>query len=301
MAAASSATFGISRRTLLASVAGSMVASTRARAASDRIAIIDWAVLETALAIGVVPIAATELIQFRKVVVEPAVPPTVADLGLRGAPNYELLQILRPDLILISNFYEANRIQFGRIAPVESFPIHQAGASPYQLATDAIAALGELSRRRDAARQYVAETEAELQRAHQVLSATPIRRAFVIVLGDARHLQAFGSDSLFGDVIGRLGITNAWTQGTRYSAAAPVGIEALAAAPDAAVIIVSPLPPDFERTRASNAMWQALPAVRQRKVVVIPAVNHFGGLPSARRFARLLATGVQSLERSRHE
>lgn len=292
---------GISRRALLAGAASAMIASPPAHAASKRIAIIDWALLETALAIGIEPIAATELIQFRKIVVEPAVPPGVADLGLRGALNYELLSILRPDLILISNFYEPQRPQLERIATVASFPVYQAGASPYRLAVEATLSLGDLSDRRDAAKQYIVDTEAELQRAREVLSATSIRRAFVIVLGDARHLQAFGVDSMFGDVMDRLGIANAWTQGTRYSAAAPVGLEALATAPDAAVVIVSPLPPEFQRTQSSNALWQALPAVRRRKVVIIPAVNHFGGLPSARRFARLFARAVHGLERKLHE
>lgn len=294
------ATFGISRRALLTG-AGAVIASPLAHAASKRIAIIDWAVLETALALGILPIAGTELIQCRKVIVEPAVPPGVADLGLRGSPNYELLQILRPDLILISNFYEGKRSQFERIATVKSLPVYQPGTSPYRLAVEAALSLGEIAGIQDAAKQYVADTDAELQRAREALSGSSIRRAFVIVIGDARHLQAFGADSMFGDVMDRLGITNAWTQATRYSAAAPLSLEALATVPDAAVIIVSPLPPEFQRTQASNALWQALPAVRRRRILIIPPVNHFGGLPSARRFARLLMAAVQDLERQIHE
>jgi iron complex transport system substrate-binding protein len=273
-----------------------MIENPLAHAASQRIAIIDWAVLETALELGILPIAGTELVQFRKVVVEPVVPPGVADLGLRGSPNYEFLQILRPDLILISNFYEAKRPQLERIATVASLPVYQPGASPYRLAVEATALLGDLSARADIAKQYIADTDAELRRAREVLAGASIRRAFVVVIGDARHLQAFGVDSMFGDVMGRLGIANAWIHGTRYSAAAPVGLETLAADPDAAVVIVAPVPSEFQRTQASNALWQALPAVRRRRVAIIPAVNHFGGLASARRFARLFAAAVHGLE-----
>ncbi|MCC7250271.1 ABC transporter substrate-binding protein [Hyphomicrobium sp.] len=278
-----------------------MAAGTLVHAGPRRVAIIDWAVLETVLALGLTPMAATELIQFRKIVVEPEVPAGVADLGLRGAPNYELLRILGPDIILISNFYEPKRRQFERIAAVHSLPVYQPSEPPYRLAVDAVSTLGELLGRHDAAQHYLAETEAELERLRQGLSSNAVRRAFVIMMGDTRHLQAFGHDSMFGEVMQRLGIANAWTHDTRYSAAAPVGVEALAQAPDAAIVIVSPLPPEFQRTQASNAIWQALPAVQRGQVAVIPSVNHFGGLPSARRFARLFEGAIRNMGRVRHE
>lgn len=277
-----------------------MAAGAWADAGPRRVAIIDWALLETALALGIVPVAATELIQFRKIVVEPEVPESVADLGLRGAPNYELLRILAPDLILISNFYEPKRRQLERIAPVRSLPVYQPGRPPYPFAVDAVSTLGDLLGRRDAASLYLAETEAELAHARQELADGAARSAYVIKMGDTRHLQAFGRDSIFGDVLDRLGVANAWPHDTRYGAAAPVGLEALAAAPDAALIVMAPLPPDFEHTRSANALWQALPAVRRRQVALIPPVNHFGGLPSARRFARLLLTAMRDLDRARH-
>ncbi len=65
-----------------------------------RFAAIDWAMLETALAIGAVPVAAAELRQYRQMQLEPALPDSVADLGLRGAPNLELLRMIEPNLIV---------------------------------------------------------------------------------------------------------------------------------------------------------------------------------------------------------
>lgn len=84
---------------------------------TPRIAAIDWAMLETSVALGVMPVAATELIQFRAYAVEPDIPETVADLGLRGAPNFELLQLTRPELILISPFYTRYTGRLEAIAP----------------------------------------------------------------------------------------------------------------------------------------------------------------------------------------
>lgn len=88
-------------------LAASAFAGTARAKQTPRIAAIDWAMLETSVALGVMPVAATELIQFRAGAVEPDIPESVADLGLRGAPNFELLQLTRPDLILISPFTRA--------------------------------------------------------------------------------------------------------------------------------------------------------------------------------------------------
>lgn len=276
----------ITRRFLLA--AGAALVATAAGAAEPRVAIIDWGLLEAALAIGAVPVAATELLQFRRIVIEPDVPAAVADLGLRGTPNYELLRLLAPGLILISGFYEYQRQSLERVAPVLALAVYEAGIPPYALAEASMLALGERLGRRAEAERYVAETRAAIEAHSRTLQAFAKRPAFVISLGDSRHFRAFGTDSMPGDVLTRLGIVNAWTDDTSYSAAAPVGIEALARVPEASVVVVAPLPPEVRRSLPDNALWNALPAVQEGRVAVLEPVNHFGGLPSARRFARLL-------------
>ena len=279
------------RRQVLALAATALLPPIAARAAATRVAAIDWGMLETLLALGVEPVAATELIQFRKIAVEPAVPQSVTDLGLRGAPNYELLRIIAPDLIVISNFYEYQRPMLERIAPVFAQTVYEAGLPPYALAEAATLALGEKLSRQVEAKRYVDETAAEIAKLRVALPAAsaPI---FVISLGDSRHFRAFGRDSMFGDVLMRLGLDNAWTDETSYSAAAPVGLEALARVPEASILIVSPLPADVGRSLPTNALWNALPAVRQNRVAVLEPINHFGCLPSARRFARLAAAAL---------
>lgn len=283
----------ISRRRLLALAGSIPFLPAGALAAEPKIAAIDWGLLETALAIGAVPAAAAELIQFREIAVEPAVPDGVADLGLRGSPNFELLRMMEPDLILISGFYEYQRPSLERIAPVLALPVYEAGRPPYPLAQQSTMALGERLGRTAEARTCVERTEQDLARAREALAPVSHRPFFVISLGDSRHFRAFGGDAMAGDVLGRLGLDNAWKDDTSYSAAAPVGIEALARVPQAYVVVVGPLPPDVRRGLAGNALWNALPAVREGRTVFLDPVNHFGALPSARRFASLLVEGVR--------
>lgn len=261
-------------------------------ALTARMAVIDWGLFETALALGVPPVAATELRQFRQIAVEPAVPDSVVDLGLRGAPNIELLRLLRPDFVLISGFYEYMRPGLERLAPVISLPVYEAGKPPYALAEFSTLAVGEKLGVKAAAEAYLEGTAHQLGELSQRLEPLTKYPVFAISLGNSRHFRAFGADSMFGDVLVRLGFRNAWTDKTSYSAAAPVGIEALAQMPDASIAVIGPLPTDVERTLAENALWNALPAVREGRVAVLNPINHFGALPSARRFARLFAEGL---------
>jgi len=280
---------GITRRGLLASALICGLAPGRSRAASPRFAVIDWGMLETSLAIGAAPAAATELVQFRKLVIEPDVSEATVDLGLRGSPNYELLRLVAPDLVVISNFYEYQRPALERIAPILSLPVYEAGKPPFPLAERAARELGRRLDRAESAAAYIEDTAAQIAAAREKLKPLAGRPVFVISLGDSRHFRAFGADSMVGDVLARLGLTNAWTDATSYSAAAPVGLEALVRQPDAAIVIVSPVPPEVSRTLAENALWNALPAVARGRVAILDPINHFGGLPSARRFARLLS------------
>jgi iron complex transport system substrate-binding protein len=285
----------LSRRKLLAFASALPFLPETSHAAEPTIATIDWGLLEAALAIGAGPVAATELLQFRKIAVEPAVPSTVADLGLRGSPSFELLRVIKPDLILISGFYEYQRPSLERIAQVLTLPVYEAGKPPYPLAQHSTLALGERLGRSTQARDYLEQTEHDLAHARSALAKVAHHPFFVISLGDSRHFRAFGADAMFGNVLTRLGLGNGWQEATNYSAAAPVGIEALVQAPEAFIVIVGPLPPGVSRGLDENALWNALPSVREGRVVFLDPINHFGTLPSARRFARLLAAGIESL------
>lgn len=283
----------ISRRTLLA-LAASMVAARGFAATSLRLAVVDWALLETCLAMGVVPAGASELRQYRRIVREPAAPSTIADLGLRGTTNFEMLRLVAPELIVISQFYEYQRPMLERVAPVLSLPSYEAGRPPYALLQASTRRLGAALGVPDAARQLVERVDEDLAMARRAVAGHAARPVFVVSLGDSRHVRAFGADSMFGDVLARLGLRNAWTDPTSYSAAAPVGMEALARVPDAGIVVIEPLPPDVGRALPRNALWNALPARRDGRVAILPAINHFGGLPSARRFARLFSAALQN-------
>jgi iron complex transport system substrate-binding protein len=105
---------------------------------------------------------------------------------------------------------------------------------------------------------------------------------------------------MFGDVLQRLGLGNAWQKPTSYAAAAPIPLEALAEVPEASIVIISPVPPDANSTLNKSPLWNAFPAIRERRVVTLAPINPFGALPAARRFARLLTDALSTLGEQAH-
>ncbi len=281
-----------SRRQFLAAAAATLSAPALLRAGeSPRVATLDWALLETLLAIGANVVAGTELRQFREVAVTPVARDDIADLGLRGTPNFEALRFVRPDLIFNSNFYAWADARMRPIAPVESHAIYKPGESPYALAEQATLAIGERLQLA-AARQLAEELSGRLDRCRATFAAGDGRPLIPINLGDSRHFRVFGSDSMFGEVLKRVGLTNAWQGATSYSAAAPVGIETLASMPDAWIVMIPPHPADALAALSTSAFWNALPAVREKRVLVLGSINPYGALPAAMRFADLLREGL---------
>nr|WP_246087749.1 ABC transporter substrate-binding protein [Paracoccus marinus] len=302
----------LTRRRLLTLAAGGLLAGRSAgrpafAAGADRprLAAIDWAMLETAVAIGHMPVAACELIRFRADAVTPAIPAGVVDLGLRGAPNFELLQLIRPDLILTSPYYVAREAQMRAIAPVMSLPFYVPGEAPLPKALAALDALalavgdpgaGMSARARadagfDAAAARIAGGQGGGGQDGGGQGASD-RAVCVINIGDARHFRAFGPDSLFGNVLTRIGLRNAWDRPTQFAFLAPVPIETLAEFPDASIVIVSDVPVAAARSLGRSAIWRALPAVAAGRVRVLPDVSAFGGVLAALRFAELVSSAL---------
>lgn len=262
--------------------------------AGPRLAAIDWAMLETATALGHMPVAAAELIRFRADVGVPAIPDTVTDLGLRGAPNFELLQLVRPTLILSSPYYTRYQARMEAIAPVLSLPFYQPGAAPLPKAMDALDALARQIGDPAAGGRARARADAHLDRLAARVARHADRPLALVDIGDARHLRAFGFDSLFGSTLTRIGLRNAWSEATAFSFLAPVPLERLADMPDARLVIAGPIPPQAQGALSRSRLWQALPQVAQGRVYHLPRMNAFGGVPAALRFGDLLARALEA-------
>ncbi|UUX49284.1 ABC transporter substrate-binding protein [Nisaea acidiphila] len=264
--------------------------TSRAAAPSDgpRFFTPDHGLAQTLVSIGANLVGVSQRPNWETWTVEPPLPPEVANLGTSQETNLELLQRLEPDLIVSTPYLERVRHQFERIAPVESFPIHAVGGSPWPNILDATRRLGSLAGLETEAEALVAETEKAFVEAHPKLAALRSRKLVFLHFVDRRHVRIYGPNCIIQDVLDRLEIENGWTHGTNGWGFATAGVERLADIGDAWVLIFEPVPPDVEARLAGSPLWQNLPFVRAGRVRRFPNVLAFGTLPGARRMTRLL-------------
>lgn len=270
-------------------------AGSSSRERSLRVVSLDYALTETLLELGVEPVGVPDLDGYDRWVVEPELPPDVVDLGSTFDPNVELIQQLEPDLILTTPFLAGVRHRLERIAPTFSLAIYspeEGGA--YESAQDVTRRLGERLDRQREARELIRRVDSTLAAARETLRRHDDTPLYFVRFMDPRHVRVFGEESLFDDVMEQVGLPNAWRGETNYWGFSTVGIEALATEQPTRLFYLSPPPRGVLSTLEESGLWSRLSFVEAGRVHPFPMVLQFGGLPSAERFARLLAERLGS-------
>ncbi|HEV7336118.1 MAG TPA: ABC transporter substrate-binding protein [Bosea sp. (in: a-proteobacteria)] len=282
------------RRALLGSLGGFCLAPgavAQPASRSARVAAIDWAAAESLLALGIEPVAVANTGLYRQWSTEPALPATVADLGMPEEPNLERLLELRPDLILVSGWQVALRQTLARIAPVQIFSVFESNRTPLSNALASMRALAREFGVEEVAAAFESRLEHGFEQSRRRLQAT--RRPAVllaVLLTDGMRITIYGKGSLLGDVLDRLGLENAWTGAMPVFGRITIGIERLLELPDVWLLYMD----QGHRTQVAlqrlqaNSIWRALPAVATARVRPIAAVWPFAGAPTALRFAGIV-------------
>ncbi|CCV03114.1 iron-hydroxamate transporter subunit; periplasmic-binding component of ABC superfamily [Mesorhizobium metallidurans STM 2683] len=257
-----------------------------------RIVSLDDGLTETLLMLGVRPVAIADREVWEKWVVEPPLPAEVADVGTLLEPNLEFLQQLRPDIILAIPYLDGIKPLLERVAPVTTIGIYTEEGQPLRRATEATRQVARLVGKEAEGEALIAATEASFQGIRQELAPLAARPIYVVHFMDPRNVRVYGRKSLFQEVFDRIGLRNAWTGETNYWGFSTVGIDGLATASDARLAYLEPLPEGAGGTLTESPVWNAMPFVRNRSIMRLPAVLMFGALPSASRFARVLAKAM---------
>ena len=257
-------------------------------AALPQVALFDWGLAETLLSIGVTPIALAETGGYRKWVLEPELPDQVIDLGLRLAPNFELLASLRPDLIITTPEIHPLHPMLEKIAPTKQLSIYRPDGKAWDHSRQCAVEMGRLLGVQQQTDDFLRQVDATLSATRQRIDGKAQRPVYLVTFIDHRHVRIFGANSIFQTVLERLGLTNAFTGWTNYWGFTTRGIEHLAEQPDAQLIYIEPAPKAALETMTNSPLWHALPFVRSGHVKALPPVWSFGGLASGVRLARLL-------------
>lgn len=258
-----------------------------------RIVALDYGLAQTLIALGRPPTALASAHAWDQWVADPPLPPQTINIGLSREVNLELLQQLKPDVILSTPFLEKLRNKLERIAPVVSLPIHATGGPampPILAGTQAIADMLNLV---DAGEALIKDSLGSIAAARETVKGLKDKPLIVANFLDARHLRVYGRNSLFDDVLARLGLNNAWTGPTNSWGFTTIGAQQLAAVGKLRLVCFEPVPLDAERAIAENPVWQALGLADPQDVLRLPPVLAFGMLPAATRFSELLAGAVR--------
>lgn len=261
-------------------------------APARRIVTLDWGVAETLVALGAPPAGVPDIRGYADWVADPPLPAGTVNLGSRFEPNLELIRSLKPDLIILIPFQSGLEPLLRRIAPTLTLSVHQGVGQPYAAAQEATRTLGRLTGREAEAEALITRTETILSDSRARFAVAPPPPVLVSAVADAHHLWVFGQGSLYGDLLGRLGLRNGWTEPVSDWGFSAVGADRLAEAGDSTFVTLRPLPPDYETGLTQSPLWQALPFVQAGRVTVLPPVLMFGMLPSSARFATLLADAL---------
>ncbi|MDR5798684.1 ABC transporter substrate-binding protein [Caballeronia sp. LZ001] len=276
---------------------GAFAAPAPAAATARRIVTMNWELTETLLALGVAPVGTSLPDWYRTTIVEPPLPAGVADIGLLYQPNFDVLRMLAPDLFVITAEHAPARPSLERLAPTITLGGYMSSDTPYAALCDDTARLAARLQRPARASALIADasrtTEAVRARiaARPELSASPV---IVADLVDDRHLRVYGRGSLFDAMLAKLGVRNAVnpSSGGRVWAtqagAALVPLQRLVDVQQASLLLVAPVAAPVVAQLRYNAIWQALLAVRARRVARLPVIAPYGGLVSMQRFAHAI-------------
>nr|WP_167458525.1 ABC transporter substrate-binding protein [Mesorhizobium kowhaii] len=268
------------------------IASPSAAARPLRIVCLDDGLAETLLTLGVSPVAIAGRDVWETWVVEPPLPPDIADVGTLLEPNLELLRQLRPDIILAMPYLDGIKPLLERVAPVTTIGLYTEAGQPYRRAVEATRQLARLVGKESEGEALIAATDAYFSEVRQQLAPLSARPIYVVSFMDPRNVRVYGKKSLFQEVFDRIGLSNAWTGETNYWGFSTVGIDGLTTSSDARLAYLEPLPDGAGGTLTESPVWNAMPFVRNRSIMRLPAVLMFGALPSATRFARVLAKAM---------
>lgn len=255
----------------------------------------DWVSGQNLLALGIAPLAMPEIERYSQLVVEPAPASDMHELGLRSEPNLELIYRLKPEMVVMNGDLAPMRERLAAIAPICFFdPDHFGESGRLAHARLALSALAGQLGVSSAFDRFVQSVDAELAAGKQLMARYDRRPLYVATVIDGRRLLIFGRNSLFQDALDHFGIENAWTGSVSRYGHTTVSAERLTDRPEARLLCVGDTSNDTLKSLLEAPVIASLPFVKQNRIVRIPDVLFYGGLPPVRRFARLVSAALSA-------
>ncbi|USD67613.1 ABC transporter substrate-binding protein [Vibrio sp. SCSIO 43136] len=253
-----------------------------------RVMSIDWAQTETLIALGVTPVASAQQSDYNDWVKSPQIPSSTVDIGLRTQPNLELLSELQLDTIFLSPRFSSLEHRLSEIAAVKILGLYKAGdvdwVSVSQFTRRLASEVGALKQ----AEQLISDSERTLSLLKGQLPKE-LPPVLLIQFMDAKHVRVFGDNSIYQVALEQLGVDNAWNGSTNAWGFNLTGVDALQGI-SGQIVVIEPFPAGVFEHLADDQYWQYLVQTSGYPIKTTEPTWSFGALPSAVRFAQLLAS-----------
>lgn len=253
----------------------------------------DWSSAETLVTLGAPLVGVAEKPSYNVWVGEPKIPDSIIDMGLRAQPSYDLVDSLQPTLLINSSFLQQFLPAIFSSIPTKevNFTTSKGGSwSQILLSTHELAdAMGHP----ESADRLIEDTEQLLAKQAQALSVYADRPIAVVQFIDARSLRIFGDNSLYGIVLDKLNLHNAWAKTSSVWGFDTIPLSGLVNLPkNTMLLIVKPNPVTVGKQLSHSAIWQHLPMSDPQNYRVMPSTWLFGGLPAVQHFSNTVTDAL---------
>lgn len=265
-------------------------------APAKRVAVTNWATTETVIALGLDPVAIADPDDYLDWVAKPDLPENFTDIGQRAAPNIEALRDAKPDLIVISKDLEMAYDNFNAIAPTIVLSIYNNNRDALPEARKLFDTLAKATGREAEAAAWLADADDKFAKyGARIRAAMPPGRALAITqFVSESHIGLYGKSSLPGTVLAKMDLPMAYQGPVNNWGFAKGGVEILGPRAQDTLVYLNPVPDVIREKVWASPVWKILDFVRNDRVYELPVVWAYGGMPSALRFARLLAESMES-------
>ncbi|MBU5352594.1 iron-siderophore ABC transporter substrate-binding protein [Paenibacillus barcinonensis] len=261
-----------------------------------RIVTLDFNYTEDLLALGIQPVGVADIASktgFNTIVnIEPALDPTVTDVGGRQEPNLERVAELKPDLILTNVYFaKKNYDMLQDIAPTMVFdPYPPEGKNQYEEMLETFRTIADMVDRKDEAEQQLKALQTVYDEAKVKLKDAGIEGKD-IVLAQLMPGQSGPTIMLFTDnsqgvnILEKIGLNNVYESGKfEQLGGTATNVEALTNLEQAEFIYMdTDSSGGLEAQLQENAVWKGLEFVKQNRVYPLDRqIWGYGGPISAK-------------------
>ncbi len=270
---------------------------------ADRVVATEWNAVENLAALGVMPVGAADVKGYAQWVSAEPLDDSVTDVGVRGEPSIDTLVSLTPDVVIVTDQLVEGAIeQIEKTVPVVVVPGGDATDNLGQMYEN-LDLIASLTGTEDRAAELRSGLEAKITDGRAAIeeagaAGAPIAFSDAYVDAGSVSIRPFTEGSLVGNVLGELGLADAWdVEGDPVYGLGQTDVEGLTALPEETrfwYIANDAFGDPYQDELEDNAVWKGLPFVASGDVTRFPdSLWTFGG-PSS--MGQIVDAAVEAAE-----